>query len=105
MSNTVNLDDTNFDSVITDSNTPVLVDFYATWCGPCKKMEPILQTFASENSGRVTVGKLDVDLAPDIANRYNIRSLPTVLLFRDGKVTGQVTGIANVQKLTGLLEG
>ena len=105
MSNTVNLDDTNFDSVIADSNTPVLVDFYATWCGPCKKMEPILQTFASENSGRVTVGKLDVDLAPDIANRYNIRSLPTVLLFRDGKVAGQVTGIANVQKLTGLLEG
>lgn len=103
MTNVLTLDDANFDDAISGT-TPVIVDFYATWCGPCKKMEPILTSFAAEHSGRVTVGKVDVDLTPDIANRYNIRSLPTILLFRDGKVAGQLTGIASPAKLAGLLE-
>ncbi len=103
--NILTLDDSNFDSVVTDSARPVLVDFYATWCAPCRKMEPILDSFATTESTRVVVGKVDIDTSPDLANRYNIRSLPTLVLFRGGKPTTQLTGVATSQKLTQLLEG
>lgn len=103
--NVLELNDSNFDSLVTDAVQPVLVDFSATWCAPCRKMEPILETFAANNKGVVTVGKVDIDLSPDLANRYNIRSLPTVVLFRSGKPVNQVTGVATVQRLSQLLEG
>lgn len=101
--NVLTLDDTNFDTTITDTSRPIIVDFSATWCGPCKKLEPILQTFAGEVGTAAVVGKVDVDLSPDLANRYNIRSLPTILSFRDGKVVGQLNGLVNVTALRGLL--
>lgn len=101
--NVLTLDNTNFDTTITETARPVIVDFSATWCGPCRKLEPVLQAFAEEVGTSAVVGKVDVDLDPDLANRYNIRSLPTILSFRNGQVVGQLNGLVNVNALRGLL--
>lgn len=82
----------NFQKEILKSNIPVLVDFWANWCAPCKMISPILEQVAEEYSGRLKVAKVDVDVNREIANAYNIMSIPTLLLFRDGKVADQIVG-------------
>ena len=81
----LHLSDATFDEAVAGSDTPVLVDFWAEWCGPCKMIAPTLAEIATEQSGKLTVGKLNVDDNPDTARRFDVMSIPTLLVFKDGK--------------------
>ena len=89
--------DQNFEQEVLKSSEPVLVDFFAEWCGPCKAMAPALEEVAKEMEGKVKVAKIDVDANPDITTRYQIQAMPTLILFKDGEIAGRHTG-ALVQK-------
>lgn len=93
----------NWDSEVLGSDQPVLVDFTATWCGPCKALAPIVDKIADEFQGKVKVGKLDIDAQRPIAEKYKIRSVPTVLVFRGGQKTGEHLGLTTRDKLVKLL--
>ncbi|HEX5725467.1 MAG TPA: thioredoxin [Longimicrobiaceae bacterium] len=101
----VALTDATFDRVVADAPVPVLVDFYADWCGPCKLMAPILDEVAHERMGSVLVGKVDTDRNPGVASRYGISSIPTVIVFRDGAEARRQVGAAPRQQLEALLAG
>lgn len=88
------LDDSNFQSEVIDSDVPVLVDFWAEWCGPCKMIGPIIDQIASETGGTAKVGKVNVDDARDLAVKYNVRSIPLLLFFKNGEVKDQIVGAA-----------
>ncbi len=98
------LTDEDFDRVIGDSDVPVLVDFHADWCGPCKTMAPTLDAIARDRMGRLLVAKLDTDLNPDASRRYGIRGIPTLILFRDGEEVERVTGAVPRESLDALLD-
>ncbi|MBV9081514.1 MAG: thioredoxin [Acidobacteriaceae bacterium] len=89
---TLTFTDATFDKDVLNSDVPVLVDFWAEWCGPCRMMGPTVDQVASEYAGKVKVGKLDVDSNQQTASRYGIRGIPTLLLFKDGKVVEQKVG-------------
>lgn len=93
----------NFESEVLKSDVPVLVDFTATWCGPCKALAPIVEKVAEENQGKAKVGQLDIDASRAIAERYRIRSVPTVMVFRGGQRTGEIVGLTTKDKLVKLL--
>jgi thioredoxin 1 len=86
------LSTSTFDEVVKAADTPVVVDFWAEWCGPCKMITPILEELASEQAGKITVAKLNVDENPDLAMRYNVMSIPTLLVFKDGEVAKRLVG-------------
>jgi len=88
----ITLTDENFENEVLNSDKPVLVDFFATWCGPCKMMSPIIDEIADENDG-IKVGKLDVDEAGIIAARYGIMSIPTVMVFKNGEAVKSFVGV------------
>jgi thioredoxin 1 len=88
----VEVTDGNFKNEVLDSQTPVLVDFWATWCGPCKMIAPIIEELAGEYDGKMKFGKLDVDSNPQISMQFGIRSIPTMLVFKGGKVVEQIVG-------------
>ncbi len=90
--NTTELNSSNFKTAI-DSSTPVLVDFWAPWCGPCKAIAPILEELAVELKGQVTIGKVNVDENDTIAGEYNVRAIPTLILFKGGKVQETFVGM------------
>ncbi len=100
---TITLSDTTFDEEINGAATPVLVDFWAEWCGPCKIIAPILEEIASEQEGRLRVAKLNVDDAPDIAMRFGVMSIPTLILFADGEPAKRVVGAKPKAALLGEL--
>lgn len=95
--------DANFASEVLQSDTPVVVDFTATWCGPCKALKPILVTAALEYAGRVKFGQVDVDANRETAAKYLVRSIPTLLLFQGGRVVDQSVGLVNANKLSSML--
>jgi thioredoxin 1 len=97
--------DQNFESEVLKSDKPVLVDFTAAWCGPCKALAPVVDKLADELVGKVRVGKLDIDASPDVAARYGVRSVPTVMVFKGGQRVAQHVGIANRNELVKLIEG
>jgi thioredoxin 1 len=90
--NTLTFTDSGFDAEVLKSDVPVLVDFWAEWCGPCRMMAPTIDAVASEYAGKLKVGKLDVDSNGQTAMRYNIRGIPTLLLFKEGRVVEQKVG-------------
>ena len=89
----VTLTDTNFDQEVLKAATPVLVDFWAEWCGPCKMVAPILDELASEYDGKVKIGKVNIDEFQGLATQYGIRAIPTLLLFKEGQVADQIVGL------------
>lgn len=88
----VAITDTNFESEVIKSDIPVLIDFWAVWCGPCKAIAPIVEDLAVEYDGKVKIGKLDVDNNQQSAIKYGVRSIPTLLIFKDGKVYDTIVG-------------
>jgi thioredoxin 1 len=101
---TVSISESNFDSEVTQSDKPVLVDFWAEWCGPCKMIAPILDEIAKEKAGTVKVGKVNVDENQNLSFKFNIRAIPTMLFFKNGQVRDQVTGMTSKKDLLGRLE-
>ena len=89
---TVTLTTSTFDETINSADTPVVVDFWAEWCGPCKMIAPILSEIATEQAGKVTIAKLNVDENPDLAMKFNVMSIPTLLVFRNGEIVKRLVG-------------
>lgn len=89
---TVEITDANFESDVLKSTTPVLIDFWADWCGPCHMVAPVIEEIAAENAGKLVVGKLDVDNNPVVARKYQILSIPSMILFVDGVEKARVVG-------------
>ena len=101
--NVIEFNDQNFDSEVLESKTPVLVDFWAVWCGPCKAIAPIIEEIANDFNGKVSVGKVDVDNNNQVAMKYGIRSIPTLLLFNNGEVVDQVIGNVGKESIESML--
>ena len=104
MSKPITLTDDNFDAEVISSDLPVLVDFWAEWCGPCKMIAPSIEELAGEFEGRAKIGKLDVDSNQVIAGKYGIRSIPSLLIFKDGEVAEQIVGAVPKNQLQSKLE-
>jgi thioredoxin 1 len=99
MSSALELNEQNFDTEVTKSTLPVLVDFWAEWCGPCKMMSPIIDQVATELNGKLKVGKVNVDNAQELAAQFNIMSIPTMIVFKGGKPVNMVVGAMSKDQL------
>ena len=102
--NVLNFNDSNFDSEINKGATPVLVDFWAPWCGPCRMIAPVLDKIADAMAGQAIVAKVNVDEAPGVASRFRVSSIPTLLFFKNGEVREQVVGLQSEADLTARLK-
>ena len=100
----VTITDSNFESEVIKSNIPVLIDFWATWCGPCKAIAPIVEDLAKEYDGKIKIGKVDVDDNQQTAIKYGVRSIPTLLLFKEGKVNDMIVGAVPKMQIVKKLE-
>jgi len=102
--NVLEFTDDNFDAEVLQSSTPVLVDFWATWCAPCKAIAPVVDQLATEYNGKVKIGKVNVDENPAIPGQYGVRGIPTLILFKDGQIVDQLVGAVPKNQLEGLLQ-
>jgi len=102
--NVLELTDADFDSVIHDSDVPVLVDFWAPWCGPCKMMAPIVEEIATEYKGKAKIGKLNTDEARDSAMEFGISAIPTIILFKDGQVQKKWVGLTSKKDMASAID-
>ena len=102
--NVIEFTDNDFESDVIKAGTPVLVDFWAEWCGPCKMIGPIVEEIANEYAGRIKVGKMNVDLNPVVPPQYGIRSIPSLLIFKDGAVSDQIVGAVPKNNITEVLD-
>jgi len=93
------LNDENFSSEVLESNLPVLVDFYATWCGPCKALSPIVEKLAGEYDGKLKVGKLNIDEAPNAPSQFAVRAVPTIVFFKGGQAVEKMVGLKREDEL------
>jgi thioredoxin 1 len=100
----VSISDSDFDSSVVGSSTPALVDFWAEWCQPCKMLAPTVEELAEEYQGRLLVGKVNVDDNPSTATKFGIRGIPTLLLFKNGKVVQQLVGVKSKNEIKKLIE-
>lgn len=96
--------DTNFEQEVLQSDIPVLVDFYADWCGPCKMMSPVIDQISNEYAGRLKVGKINVDESPNTSAQYRVMSIPTILFIKGGQVVDQVIGAVPKRQLVDKVE-
>ena len=103
-SSLVHVNDKNFTSEVLNSDLPVLVDFWATWCGPCRSISPIVEELAKEYSGKVKVTKLNVDENPATPSQYGVRGIPTLILFKGGKILDQIVGAVPRTRLKSMIE-
>jgi len=104
MKTTVEINETNFESEVLLSNQPVLVDFWAEWCGPCKMLAPALEEIANEQAGRIKIAKVNVDENPALATRFGIQSIPTLLYFANGELWDQTIGVVSKRGIVSKLE-
>ncbi len=102
--NTLEFTDDNFDAEVMSSDKPVLVDFWAEWCGPCKALAPIIDELATENDGKAKIGKIDTDANRDISVRFSISAIPTVMLFHKGEVVDKFVGLRAKKDLQSALD-
>ncbi len=103
-SGAINLDESNFEREVTRSDKPVLVDFWAQWCGPCKLIAPLLDEIATEKAGAIKVGKVNVDENQSLSSKFNIRAIPSLLFFKNGQLRDQVTGMTSKKDLLSRIE-
>ena len=99
----IHFTDENFNEEVLSSNIPVLVDFYADWCGPCKMLAPVIEALAGEMEGKVKIGKLNVDDASETAQKYGIMSIPTLLYFKNGEVANKTVGVVSKTEIEQIL--
>lgn len=100
----VTITDANFEELVKKSDKPVLVDFWAEWCGPCKMIGPVVEELANDYDGRAVIGKVNVDENPNISMEYGIRSIPTLLVFKGGEIVDRHVGVAPKDVLAGKIE-
>ena len=103
--NVVVVDDASFEAEVLKADKPVLVDFGATWCGPCKALAPVVDKLADETVGKYKIVSVDIDDAPGVAQKYGIRGVPAILVFKNGEKTAQHVGVTTKDKLLALIEG
>lgn len=103
-SKVIDIDDNNFENEVLKSEQPFLLDLSAEWCGPCKALEPLFHELSSEYDGRVRFGRVDIDKSPQIPTRYQVRSVPTLIMFQGGDVIGQLIGAHGRPKVIDLVE-
>ena len=102
--NLITITDGNFDAEVLKASTPVLIDFWAQWCAPCRAIAPMVEALAKEYVGKLKVGKVDIDINPQIPTTYDVRSIPTLLVFKNGKVVGQIVGAVGRPKVEELIK-